>query len=92
MTENYFSTHNAVRFTGNHMSTDCAKLINDLVYAMTGLDGCYKYDFIEDRTEFTIYPESGDFADNKSENDDVRAAYNQAHVEVLDRYPEVFKY
>ena len=62
------------------------------MYDLTELEGAYKYEVLEDRTEFTIYPQSGNFGDDKHEIDHVLEIYEQTHQSIIRNRPDAFLY
>ncbi len=87
----YF-THNAVSFKGKRMDPRFAKFINDAVYDVSQLDGAYKYHVLKDHTDFTIYPESGDFGDDPGDQSKILQIFEEVYNHVLLTHPEAFNF
>lgn len=83
-----YPTHNTITFTGKKLKPFFAKLINDTMFEVTGLDGAYLYDVRGNNTIFSIYPKSFEFGDDSNEFKFHGSIYKQIYQRVISQYPE----
>ena len=83
-----YPTHNRIKFTGKRLLPRFAKLINDTMYDLSGIDGLYKYEDSGRTTEFSIYPESYDFGDQPNEMENSLRLYQKVYEDIITKHPE----
>jgi len=84
----WYPAHNTIKLTGKKLLPRFAKLINDTMYDLSGIEGLYKYEHSGSTTEFSIYPESYDFGDQPNEMKNSLRLYQKVYEDVVTKHPE----